>query len=291
MSPIVKRKGEKFTLPSKYLLLILSILCALMMFVTFTTTFLSGFLSNVAGFMIVPFQSGISKVGGYIDARVKQFSEIQRLLDENERLRAQVDALTTENTNLQQDRFELVNLRSLFELDETYEDYDTIGARIISKDAGNYYHTFVINKGTDDGIQIDMNVIAGSGLVGRVISAGHNWAKVSTIINDNHNVSGMVLSTADNLIVSGDLSTYADGLISFSKLVDTENKVVVGDKIVTSNISDKYLPGILVGYISTINTDSNNLTKSGMMTPAVDFYRLDEVLVITELKQTVKEDS
>ena len=74
-------------------------------------------------------------------------------------------------------------------------------------------------------------------------------------------------------------------------MVDTENKVVVGDKIVTSNISDKYLPGILVGYISTINTDSNNLTKSGMMTPAVDFSRLDEVLVITELKQTVKEDS
>ena len=62
-----------------------------------------------------------------------------------------------------------------------------------------------------------------------------------------------------------------------------------GDKIVTSNISDKYLPGILIGYINTINTDSNNLTKSGYITPAVDFEHLEEVLVILELKQTIEE--
>ena len=58
-------------------------------------------------------------------------------------------------------------------------------------------------------------------------------------------------------------------------------------KVVTSNISDQYLPGILIGYISSINTDSNNLTKSGYLTPVVDFEHLDEVLVIMELKQQI----
>ena len=66
-------------------------------------------------------------------------------------------------------------------------------------------------------------------------------------------------------------------------------EVVEGDKIVTSNISDKYLPGILIGYISTINRDANNLTKSGYITPAVDFEHLEEVLVILEQKQTIEE--
>ena len=100
----------------------------------------------------------------------------------------------------------------------------------------------------------------------------------------------MVLSTSDNIIVTGNLEMYADGLIEFSKLVDDENAVVEGDKLVTSNISDYYLPGILIGYISSINTDSNNLTKSGLITPAVDFEHLEEVLVITELKQTIEDE-
>ena len=96
----------------------------------------------------------------------------------------------------------------------------------------------------------------------------------------------MVLSTSDNLVVRGSLVLYADGLISFEMLIDSADRVVEGDKIVTSNVSDKYLPGILIGYISSITVDSNNLTKSGMITPAVDFEHLEEVLVITELKQT-----
>ena len=99
----------------------------------------------------------------------------------------------------------------------------------------------------------------------------------------------MVLSTSDNLIVTGNLESYEKGVISFSKLQDSADVVVIGDKVVTSNISDKYLPEILIGYITTIESDSNNLTKSGTLTPAVDFEHLDEVLVITTLKQTVEE--
>ncbi len=212
--------------------------------------------------------------------------QIRYLLNENEELKAQVDELTMENIRLQQDRYELTNLRELYDLDAQYDEYDKVGARIIAKDAGNWFHSFVINKGYEDGLAIDMNVLAGSGLVGRIIDVGPNWAKVMSIIDDNSNTSGMVLSTSDNLVVRGSLVLYADGLISFEMLIDSADRVVEGDKIVTSNVSDKYLPGILIGYISSITVDSNNLTKSGMITPAVDFEHLEEVLVITELKQT-----
>ena len=134
-----------------------------------------------------------------------------------------------------------------------------------------------------------MNVIADGGLVGRITAIGPNWARVTSIIADNANVSGMVLSTSDRLIVSGSLELMGRGEISFSQLLDSDGQVLVGDKIVTSNISDKYLPGILIGYITEINTDPNNLSKSGYLTPAVDFEHLDEVLVILEVKQTVQE--
>ena len=237
--------------------------------------------------MIAPLQEGISKAGSWLSTRSQELVQIRSLLEENAKLKSEIDDLTMENIRLQQDRYELTNLRELYDLDAQYDEYEKIGARIIAKDSGNWFHSFVINKGSDDGLSIDMNVMAGSGLVGRVVDVGPGWSKVMSIIDDNAKTSGMVLSTSDKLIVSGDLELYADGLIRFEKLIDSADRVVEGDKIVTSNISDKYLPGILIGYISSINVDSNNLTKSGQITPAVDFEHLEEVLVVTELKQTV----
>lgn len=260
-----------------------------MVLLTFNTTVFSGPLSAVAGYTIVPFEKGISVVGSWLSGRSEELVRIRDLLTENEALKKQVDELTIDNTRLQQDRYELTNLRQLYNLDNQYDEYEKTGARIIARDSGNWFYSFVIDKGAMDGIAVDMNVMAGSGLVGRVVSVGPNWAKVKSIIADDSNVSAMVLASSDNLIVSGNLKLYNSGVIEFEQLIDSDNVVVEGDKIVTSNISDKFLPGILIGYINTINQDANNLTKSGYVTPAVDFEHLEEVLVIMELKQTVTE--
>lgn len=290
MSPIIKRKGERFTLPSKYLLFILTFVCTIMMLVTFGTNVFNRPFNRVVGYVIVPFQQGIAKAGSWLSNRSEELVQIQTLLDENQKLKEQVAALTEENTLLQQDKYELNKLRELVELDEQYGEYEKVGARIISRDSGNWYSSFIIDKGSNDGLADDMNVIADGGLVGRITSVGPNWARVTSIISDNSNVSAMTLATEDNLIVSGDLQLMSEGVITFSKLVDSQNAVSEGDKIVTSNISDKYLPNILIGYIHTMNRDANNLTKSGYITPAVDFEHLSEVLVITDMKQQVVEE-
>lgn len=290
MSPVIKRKGEKFTLPSKYLLLILTILCTALMLITFGTDVFNRPLNTAVGYVVVPFQRGIGKLGEWLSRRSEELVQIRSLLEENERLKAEIAALTEENTLLQQDKYELNELRELVALDEQYGEYNKVGARIIARDAGNWYSSFVIDKGSEEGIALDMNVIAGGGLVGRITSVGPQWARVTAVISDNSNVSGMTLATEDNLIVSGDLQLMAENCITFGQLVDSRNMVAVGDKVVTSNISDKFLPNILIGYINSIETDANNLTKSGRLTPAVDFEHLEEVLVITDLKQTIDED-
>lgn len=284
-----RNKSTKFTLPSKYLLLILTTVCVVLMAVTFLTDFIATPLSNVFGFVIVPFETGISRVGSYLTDRTEELAQIRELLAENQRLKEQIDALTIENNTLQQDKYELNSLRELYKLDEQYADYDKVGARVIAKNAGNWFGSFVIDKGAKDGIQVDMNVMAGSGLVGRVTEVGDDWAKVLSIIDDNSNVSAMILSTEDRMIVSGDLETMNKrGSIVFSQLaVDEDSTVSVGDKVVTSYISDKYLPGILIGYVGEINEDSNNLTKSGYITPAADFAHMEEVLVVLNLKKQV----
>lgn len=285
MSPVLKRKREKFHLPNKYLLFLLTLFCVGMMILSFTTNFLATPLNYISSYLIVPFEKGLTSVGTYALEKTKQLQELSYVLKENEQLKEQINELTIENTLLQQEKYELTKLRELYELDAEYENYNKIGARIISRDSSNWYSSFVIDKGSDDGIKVNCNVIAGSGLVGRVVEVGPNHAKVISIISDGINTSGMILASGDNLIVTGNLTTMAEGKIEYSQLIDSKNKVTVGDKIVTSNISDQYLPGILIGYISSIATDSNNLTKSGYVTPVVDFEHLNEVLVIKELKQ------
>ena len=288
MSPVVKKKGEKFTIPSKYLLFVLTCLCTVLMVVTISTNALSKPVHTAVGYIVVPFQQGVSKVGGWLSRRSDELVQIKVLLDENQKLKDQINDLTVENTLLLQDKTALVRLQQLYKMDRQYDSYHKVGANIISRDAGNWYSSFIIDKGENDGLQVDMNVIADGGLVGRITGIGPNWAKVTSIINDNANVSGKTLSTSDTLMVSGDLEAMKDGKIRFSQLIDSKNAVAVGDKIVTSHISDKYLPNILVGYIYSVETDSNNLTKSGYLSPAVDFEHLEEVLVILETKEELE---
>jgi len=286
MSPVVKRKKEKFTLSGKYLLLIFSVVCILLMVFTYGTSAFDGPLNAVVGYVVVPFENGIARFGGWLSSKSDEFTDVKQVLAENEALKAEIARLNEENILLSQGKYELNELRILFELDDEYKSYKKVGAHIISKDPGNWFSSFVIDKGTMDGLAVDMNVIAGGGLVGRISSVGPNWARVTTIISDGNYVSAMILSTNDTLMVEGSLELMDSGIILFSQLKDKDKVVVEGDKVVTSKISDKYLPNILVGYIQYVSDDSNNLTRSGYLTPAVDFSNLSEVLVITDMKNT-----
>ncbi len=281
--------ARNISIPSKYILLILTILCVAMMILSFTTDFVTGPFNTVAGYVIVPFQKGIGTVGEWLTGRSDNIKKLNELTKENEELKAKIDEMSVQINDLQRDKYELAELRSLFLLNEQYSDYEKIGARVIGKETGNWFSNFVIDKGENDGIKKDMNVMAGSGLVGIITQVGPNWARVSAIIDDTSSLSGMVMSTSDTLIVNGDLELMDDGYIRFTQLMDEEDEVVAGDQVVTSSISDKYLPGISIGYITEINLDSNNLTKSGLITPVVDFKRLSTVLVVTELKEDKEE--
>ncbi len=285
----VKVRKTKFTIPSKYLLLIMTIICIALMILTFATNWVTGPLEAVSGYVIVPFQDGISEVGMFLTGRRDNMKKMNELVEENASLKTQVDELTIANSMLQQDKYELDKLRELYALDKQYSEYQKIGARVIGMDPGNWFSVFLIDKGTNDGIAVNMNVMSGSGLVGKIVEVGPNWATVKSIIDDSSNVSGMVLSTSDRLIVTGDLETMNDGMIRFEQLIDNDDMVAEGDQLVTSRISDIYLPGLTIGYITEINKDPNNLTKSGYLTPAVDFKRIDTVLVILDLKQNVEE--
>ena len=248
-------RNKKKRLSSKYLLMILSGVCIVTIFTSLVLNISGGPLNAVAGYVFVPMQEG---------------TQINK-------------------TKLEQ--YELDNYRELLELDNQYADFDKIAAHVIAMDGTNWFSTFTIDKGSKQGIAKGMNVIAGSGLVGIVTDVGPNYSKVRSIIDDSSNVSAMVLTTKDNFNVSGSLMNMnKDKVLPFSELRDENDKVQQGDPVVTSYVSDQYQQGLLIGYIYSVEDNANNLTKSGYITPVVDFQHLQDVLVITEIKNTGKED-
>ena len=284
------RKNNKTSFSSKYWLLILAIVCIVFMGLSLITDKINGPLRAVANYTIVPMQNGINTVGLWMSDLTKNLDTLKELQAENDALQAKVDDLTVKINLLQQDKEELERLRELYKLDEYYSDYKTVGARVTSNDSGNWFSSFVIDKGKNDGVKADMNVMAEGGLVGIVTEVGPNWARVRSIIDDASNVSGLVLSTSDTCIVNGDLTLMQDGKIRFEQLPNNGTELAVGELVVTSHISNKFLQGIIIGYISEVHQDANNLTRSGYITPAVDFQHLREVLVITSTKADLLEE-
>lgn len=269
---------------TKYFLFGLSLLCVCMIGITSIRGSILNPLRTAVGYVLVPIQAGVNRVGGGLYNELSSVGKLKTALAENETLRTRVDELTEENTRLRSEQFELERLRSLYELDQEYMQYHKIGARIIAKDSGSWFSVFRIDKGSDDGIKEDMNVIAGGGLVGIVTDVGANYATVRSIIDDSSRVSAMAQQSGDSCIVAGDLQLFREGRLKLSYM-EKDDDIRDGDMIVTSNISGKFLPGILVGYATDITVDYNdNLTKSGYLIPVARFDRLQEVLVITDLK-------
>ena len=291
MRNLKKKFQFRIHLKSKHLLVIMTFFCGSAVVSTLASGVTSEPLAEAAGMIVVPFEKSINGIGSWIGEINQTFQDKQDLIDKNQELQDAVDTLTEQNNILIQNQSELSRLQELYNLDEEYSSYPKVAARIISKDPGNWYDTFMINRGSNDGIRVDNNVIAGKGLVGIVTEVGPNWATVRAIIDDSSNVSAMPVGTDDTCVVEGELELIDEGKLRFSQLYDKDDKVTVGERVVTSNISDKYVEGLFIGYVSEIELDTNNLTKTGTIVTPVDFQHLKDVFVITVNKQDAVDNS
>ncbi len=273
---------------SKYLLAALTVICILLIIVTSIKDGIMEPLRTGVGYVLVPLQTGVNAVGKGIYTELRDYSMLKDALAENERMKEEIARLTEENNRLLAGQFELDRLRELYQLDQTYMQYEKIGARIIAKDSGDWFQVFRVNKGFADGVEVDDNVMAGGGMVGIVTDVGANYATVRSIIDDSSRVSAMTIQSGDKCIVAGDLTLFQEGRLRITNITK-DGDVKDGDQIITSDISSKFLPGILIGYAADITVDPKRLTKSGYLIPVADFDNLQEVLIITETKYTGEE--
>lgn len=279
-----RRRKKKLTHP-KTLYIALSVICVLLVVISFKFSDQFSSVKTMVGNAVTPMQKGINSVGKSISDKFDLIESKQSLLDKNKELQDKIDSLSYSNKILVGENKELENYREMYQLDKKYPDYPKVAATVISRDGNNWFNLFYIDKGKKDGVDVDMNVISGNGLVGIVSEAGEHYAKVRAIIDDKSNVSSMFEASGETCIVKGNMESIYNGYIDV-EMISNFAKVKEGDEIVTSHVSDKFLQGLSVGFVKDIVTDDSTLTKTAHLTPTVNFDQLEYVLVITKLKDS-----
>lgn len=259
-------KNKRKQMKPRYVLWLIIVLCLVFIGVSLKNNGEKLNIQNGISSLVLPMEKGLNSIGQWIGERREYSRSVNDLLTENEELKQQIDQLNTKISSMENNLSELESLRELLKMKEVYPDYDMVGARIISKDAGNWYNSFIIDKGSNDGIKKDMNVIYDNGLVGIVSDVSTNNATVRAIIDDTSSVSGMLSKSTELCIVNGDLKLYQDGLLDV-EMISKDAQIAAGDEVVTSYISDKYLPGLVIGYISDVSMDSSNLPRMHISHP------------------------
>lgn len=282
----MRNNQKRIFINPKYIFIAFIILCCALMIASarYSDNFIS--VKDTVGNIFSPMQAGLNSIGRTSNRIIKMLKSKSSLIDENEELKKNIDELTGKNRELLQTLDDMNEIKKLYDLGKTYADYPTVAAKVISKTPSNWYSSFTINKGSNDGLEVNMNVIADGGLVGIITEVGHNYAVVRTIIDDESNVTGTFRNTTSttDCNIKGDLTLIEEGLLTVSG-ISGEADIKDNDLVITSYNSPKFLPGITIGYISDIEMDSNNLTKSGKLNPVVDFTNLNSVLVITKLSE------
>lgn len=279
-----RRRKKKLTHP-KTLYIALSVICVLLVVISFKFSDQFSSVKTMVGNAVTPMQKGINSVGKSISDKFDLIESKQSLLDKNKELQDKIDSLSYSNKILVGENKELENYREMYQLDKKYPDYPKVAATVISRDGNNWFNLFYIDKGKKDGVDVDMNVISGNGLVGIVSEAGEHYAKVRAIIDDKSNVSSMFEASGETCIVKGNMESIYNGYIDV-EMISNFAKIKEGDEIVTSHVSDKFLQGLSVGFVKDIVTDDSTLTKTAHLTPTVNFDQLEYVLVITKLKDS-----
>ncbi len=236
------------------------------------------FLDNAASKLVMPVQNGLTYLKNKISGNSTFFTDINNLKQENEELSKRNSELEQSLRELESIKSENETLKEYLGLTEKYGEYSTVPAYIINKDISNYSKTVVINVGSDDGIKENMTVIADQGLVGHVISVTSDTAKVRTIIDTSSSVSCLLSTTDESIVCKG---TLEEESALKAMYIPDDDGIIQGDSVETSGLGGIYPKGIHVGSIKRVVNTQNATDRYAIVETAVDFDKLDTVLVIT----------
>ena len=228
-----------------------------------------------------PFRAVASYCGRAMDGFIDYFTEFDRLREENESLRQQLEDALSKNDRADLALEENKWLREFLALDGESSDASLIDATVVGRSAGNYITTLTLNKGTLNGVKKGDAVITPDGLVGYVSEAGLNYSTVSTVVNGEIFVGVIAPRSGALGTLSGDLDHAAEGICKIT-LEKEDADLVEGDLIITSGVGSVYPYGIKIGRIISVESDPYNRRLTAYVSVSAELERAFRVMILSK---------
>ena len=239
----------------------------------------ANFTGNVVGIISEPFQ----KISADISTKVKDFFDVfiraKDISNENQELKQKIDELNKKLADYDKIKRENDNLKEFLDIKELNPELEFEMAEVIGKDPNNKFHSFTINKGSLNGIELRDTVITSSGLVGVISEVGKTYSKVLTILDASLEVGSYISSTRDVGVVTGRIREAEKGL-TIMTLLPKKIEAEKGDIVLTSGLTGEFPHGIIIGEIEEIRDETHGLSKYAVIKPASDIKNVKDVLVI-----------
>ncbi|VAX31200.1 Rod shape-determining protein MreC [hydrothermal vent metagenome] len=207
---------------------------------------------------------------GYID--------LMDVREENLNLLHRIDRLTLENSRLREKEILTDRLKALLDYRE-HADVGMVSAEVIGRDPSQWFDTIILNKGSVDGIAVDMGVVTPMGVVGKVIHVAPRYAQVLLVSDFNSAIGARVQRTRDEGIIQG---VNTDSLQL--KYLSHDSKVSVGDLLVTSGMEGSFIKGLNIGRVEDLERRDGEMFLKIKTTVAVDLSKVEEVLIIRSIQ-------
>ncbi|NPV29292.1 MAG: rod shape-determining protein MreC [Firmicutes bacterium] len=266
----------------KEIVILASIIVLCLGLARFTANFSGGPAADLLQEILAPLQSGVMRVWSGAGSLFDFLARARRLQEENSLLRQRVRELTWENNRLREYVYENRRLLRLLDFKErNARQFTLLGARVISRSPSTWYSTLVVDRGSTDGVRENQVVVSDAGLVGRVASVSSHTARVLLILDLEGAVGAMVQENRTVGVVEG--SKDEPGLLRMVHL-PYDVKLRKGQVVITSGLGGVFPPGIPIGEILRVEDEGSELDKYALVRPYVDFNRLEELFIITEIR-------
>ena len=246
---------------------------------------------NGIGVLFSRVQSGLVSAAGGVRSFVTRWHNYDLLEAEYDALSLEYQQTSLELDAAKEAVAENERLQQLLNAQSRYQPLEPIYAKVIARAPGQWFETFSINRGKNDGVSAGMSVVNGDGLIGRVYEVGNNYAKVICIIDTRSAVACMVQSTRDNGIMRGEITQSAARAECYVYYLPSLNNVVPGDTVITSGTDSLFPKGLHIGTVTAVSMDAGSEGSYAVVSPSVDFQHLEEVFVLREVVETDSDEN
>jgi len=236
-------------------------------------------LSRIAISFISPFQELVTRTMRFTRDIWHQYFYLVSVTRQNQILGTQLNQALEVNNQWRETELANARLRNLLGFEKTIAEL-AVAAEVIGKDPSAWFKTVIIDKGRADGLTKSLPVVMPQGIAGQVIEVSNHYSKVMLVIDRNSAVDALVQRTRARGVIKGD-STDRCRL----EFVLRKNDVRVGDTVVSSGLDGVYPKGLRIGFVSEVIEHDADIFHEVIVTPFVDFEKLEEVLVALAIKR------